>query len=78
MTGYTKRDPIVLYYWDALDIVADIFGNPVFANCLEMMPYQLLNLSIPTKEQVYGEFMSGEFAWNYQVRLAKAMYQFQV
>lgn len=73
MTGYTTRDPIVLYYRDALDVVADLFGNPIFATCLETTPYQLIDLSTTANERVYGEFMSGEFAWDYQVRHVKVM-----
>jgi len=56
---------MTLYWCDGLEVVKYLFANPVFATCMEMTPYKLLDkeMGLP----VYGEFISGDFAWEYQV-----------
>ncbi|KAF7973201.1 hypothetical protein HWV62_15785 [Athelia sp. TMB] len=61
--GYRTKEPIVLYYRDGLKVVENLFGNPIFANCMEFSPYTLQD---EAGEPVVGEFMSGRFAWEYQ------------
>jgi hypothetical protein len=56
---------MTLYWRDGLEVIKHLFANPVFANCMETNPYQLLEAD--TGLRVYGEFMSAEYAWNYQV-----------
>jgi hypothetical protein len=56
---------MTLYWCDGLKVVKYLFANPVFATCMEMTPYKLLDKE--TGLPVYGEFMSGDFAWEYQV-----------
>jgi hypothetical protein len=57
---------MTLFWRDGLEVVAHLFANPVFAHCMETTPYILLE----RKEciRAYGEFMSGQFAWDYHVR----------
>jgi hypothetical protein len=50
---------------DGLEVVKFLFANPVFSTCLEVNPYNLLDEE--TGLRVYGDFMSAEFAWEYQV-----------
>lgn len=57
---------MVLYWRDGLEVVAELFANPIFATCLETTPYKLYDEE--TNERVIGDFMSAEFANNYQVR----------
>jgi len=64
--NFRTKEPITLYWRDGLEVVQHLFANPVFANCMETNPYKLLE--VDTGLQVYGEFMSAEYAWNYQVR----------
>lgn len=55
---------MILYYCNALRVIEHLFCNPVFANCIDYTPYRLLDKDgLPVR----GEFMSGEFAWNYMV-----------
>jgi hypothetical protein len=65
MPGFQTKDPMTLYWHDGLEVVKYLFANLVFATCIEMTPYKLLDkeMGLP----VYGEFMSREFAWEYQV-----------
>lgn len=63
--NYQTKDPITLYWRDGLEVVKSIFSNPVFAGCIELNPYRLVE--VETEARVYSEFMSADFAWNYQV-----------
>lgn len=56
---------MVLYWRDGLAVVKQLFANPIFADCLEMTPYRLLETG--TDDRAYGEYMSGNYAWDYQV-----------
>ena len=38
--GYVTKDPIHLFYRDALEVTREIFGNPVFVQHMEYDPYQ--------------------------------------
>lgn len=64
---------MVLYYRDGLEVIKFIYSNPIFANCMDYVPYRLTD---PQEggQRVYGEFMSGDFAWDYQVCLC-TLYQ---
>jgi hypothetical protein len=53
---------MIVYWRDGLEVAAHLFSNPIFANCLELNPYRLFG----GKDRIYGEFMSGDFAWDYQ------------
>jgi len=65
ISGYCAKDPITLYWRDGLEVIKSLFSNPIFAGCMEMDPYKLVERE--TQPRVYGEFMSGDFAWEYQV-----------
>lgn len=62
--GYRTKEPMVLYYRDGLRVMEHLFANPVFANSMDYTPYQLRD---EANMPVVGEFMSGQFAWEYQV-----------
>lgn len=62
---FRTKDPITLYWRDGLEVVKYLFANPVFSTCMEVNPYKLLDEE--TGLRVYGDFMSAEFAWEYQV-----------
>lgn len=57
---------MVLYWRDGLELVEYLFANPVFAGCMETTPYKLAD---EEGKPVVGEFMSGRFAWDYQVHI---------
>lgn len=62
---HQTKDPMVLYWRDGLELIKKLFANPAFANSIEYDAYELVDPS--TKYRVYGEFMSAQFAWRYQV-----------
>ena len=63
--NFQTKEPMTLYWRDGLEVVKHLFTNPIFATCIEMNPYKLLE--VETGLCIYGEFMSAEYAWNYQV-----------
>ena len=58
LPGYKTKSPMIVYWCDGLKVTAHLFANPIFANCLELNPYQLFEGT----DHVYGKFMSGDFA----------------
>jgi hypothetical protein len=65
--GYSTKSPITLYWRDGLEVIKHLFSNPVFANCMEFDAYRLVERE--TNLQVFGEFMSAKYAWDYLVCL---------
>jgi len=65
-TAYKTKTPAILYWRDPLEVVKDLYRNPIFSSCLERNPYHLHPTSHPN-DRIYGEFMSADFAWGYQV-----------
>ena len=56
---------MTLYWRDGLEVIAHLFANPIFTHCMETTPYQLYDCE--ESVHAYGEFMSGQFAWDYHV-----------
>ncbi|KAG6906603.1 hypothetical protein DXG01_012984 [Tephrocybe rancida] len=66
--GYKTKDPITIFWRNPLDVVKDLYANPIFTPCLEHNPYRLYPSPTST-DRMYTEFMSGDFAWDYQSTL---------
>jgi hypothetical protein len=56
-----------LFFRDALDCVEYLFGNPLFAGHMDFCPTRLYRDAERTI-RVYSEWMTGDVAWNMQVR----------
>ncbi|KIM88976.1 hypothetical protein PILCRDRAFT_61652 [Piloderma croceum F 1598] len=67
--SYKTKSPMTLFWRDGLEVVAHLFANPVFAHCMEFSPYALFEKE--DRIRAYGEFMSGQFAWDYHSSLPK-------
>lgn len=65
VSGYKPKTPIVLFWRNPLEVVRQLFGNPIFSSCYEHSPYKLFARG--STDQVFHEFMGSDFAWNYQV-----------
>ncbi len=58
--GIKSKTPIVLYWRNPLDVVKDLYRNPIFSSCLEHNPYRLYSNFLPEPEhRIFSEFMSG-------------------
>ena len=58
----------MLFYHDAIECIKALFGNPLFANSMQYSPFCVFK----TAEKlvcIYGEWMSGDVAWNLQVHM---------
>lgn len=70
INDYTTKEPIIIYFRDGVEIIESLFSNPVFANCMETTPYRLFDdtpESRGSSNPVIGDFMSADYAWDYQV-----------
>lgn len=67
MPGYPTKKPIILYYRDAMECLRAIFGNPLFADHMQYSPFKAFETA-EKMIRVYGEWMSGNKAWEMQVR----------
>ena len=61
--GYITKEPVYLFWRDALEVTREIFGNPVFAHHMEYHPYQVFEGT----EREYSKWMSGDEAHRIQV-----------
>ncbi|KAG6913058.1 hypothetical protein DXG01_010002, partial [Tephrocybe rancida] len=65
---YKTKDPITIFWRDPLEVVKALYSNPIFTPCIELNPYKLYP-SLDSDDRMYTEFMSGDFAWDYQSTL---------
>jgi hypothetical protein len=68
LPDHQTSEPMHLFYRDALDCVEYMFGNPLFANHMDFCPVRLYQDAEQTI-RVYSEWMTGNAAWEMQVRL---------
>lgn len=66
LPGYTTKDPLVLYYRDPIECVEFAMKNPLFSGQIEYQPRKVFNSS---GERVYGDWITGDGAWDLQVRI---------
>ena len=69
LPGYVTREPMYLFFRDALDCTEYLFGNPLFAGHMDFSPTQSYRDAEQTI-RIYSEWMTGEAAWNMQVRFS--------
>ena len=66
-TSPHKTKTIVrLFYRDTVDCLQTLLHNPWFTNSLDLCPYHIFTTA-QRLIQLYGEWMSGDTAWNIQV-----------
>jgi len=62
-SGYKTIYPIELIWRDALEVVKQLFSNPIFAN---HMTFVLHHVNVRDQRE-YGDYMSADMAWKIQV-----------
>ncbi|KAF8120747.1 hypothetical protein EV363DRAFT_1188133 [Boletus edulis] len=67
-SDHQTKDPVHLYYRDALECVKLLFNNPFFADKMEYVPYKLFT-SAERDVRVYSEWMSSDGAWELQTKI---------
>lgn len=68
IVGYVTREPMFLFYRDALDCVEYLLGNPLFSDCIDFCPVRLYRDAEQTI-RIYTEWVTGNAAWEMQVRM---------
>ncbi|KAG1843883.1 hypothetical protein F4604DRAFT_1884546 [Suillus subluteus] len=61
-TGYKTIRPIQLIWRDALEVVKQLFSDPVFANHITFQPH----IANVRNQCEYGDYMSADLAWKIQ------------
>ena len=64
--GATTKEPLTLYYRDALECFKHLFGNPLFLDHMEYVPRREFTTG-ESSERLYNEMMTGDRAWDLQV-----------
>ncbi|KAG1830798.1 hypothetical protein EV424DRAFT_1470212 [Suillus variegatus] len=64
-TGYKTTYPLQLIWRDALEVVKQLFSDPVFANHITFQPH-VVNTG---GQREYGDYMSADMAWKIQDHL---------
>ena len=60
--GGNTKEPMILFYYDALECFKFIFANLLFLNHIDYVPYHEY-ANKDKKEQLYNEIMTGDRAW---------------
>ena len=68
LNGYEAVRDVRLIWRDGLDVVRDLFSNPIFANYMTYDPHKVMRGT----DREYGEFFTGTRAFEIQVSLACA------
>ncbi|KAG2043528.1 hypothetical protein BDR03DRAFT_851704, partial [Suillus americanus] len=63
-TGYKMTYPVQLIWRDALEVIKQLFSDPVFANHITFQPHVVNTRG----QREYGDYMSADMAWKIQVR----------
>lgn len=66
-TSHPTKRPVYLYWRDSLELLEYLLNNPMFSDVMEFVPYRLYRTA-DHLYRVYTEWMSGDDAWEMQVR----------
>ncbi|KAG1861774.1 hypothetical protein DFJ58DRAFT_871731 [Suillus subalutaceus] len=64
-TGYKTTYPVQLIWRDALEVIKQLFSDPVFANHITFQPHVVNTRG----QREYGDYMSADMAWKIQDHL---------
>lgn len=67
-TAHPTKNPVYLYWRDPLDCVASILSHPLFTDELDFIPRRVYTTSAKDC-RVYSDWITGEEAWEMQVRV---------
>ena len=72
LPGYHTKDPVVLYYRDPIECIEFLLKNPLFSGQIEYQPWQDFDFS---GGHIYGEWVTSDSAWEYQVHISLSLCQ---
>ena len=71
MSPYSTKEPVILYYHDALECMEQLFGNPLFAGAIDFVPQKVYKTSEKLVRE-YSEWMTSDGAWEMQVSIPQS------
>ena len=63
--GAVTKEPLTLYYREAIECVKCLWGNPLFSGHMDFIPRREYTDEERT-ERLYNEMMTGDRAWSLQ------------
>ena len=66
--GGTTKDPLILYYRDGEECFERLFEDPCYKNDMDYGPRREFTAG-EERERLYNEIMTGDMAWNLQVKM---------
>ena len=64
--GAVTKEPLMLYFRDALECFKHLFSNPLFSGHMDFYPRREYT-DEEKRERLYNEMMTGDRAWDLQV-----------
>ena len=72
-TSHPTKQPINLYFRDAIECLSSLFGSPLFADYLQYSPFRVFKTA-EKLVRIYEDWMSGNVAWDMQVHQLRSYY----
>ncbi|KAG1887913.1 uncharacterized protein F5891DRAFT_1132056 [Suillus fuscotomentosus] len=67
-TSHDTKSPVVLYWWDPIDCISNLFNHPLFHNRMDLTSRKVYTTARKLS-RVYTEWMMGDHAWEMQSAL---------
>ena len=67
--GAVTKEPLTLYYREAIECVKFLWKNPIFSGHMDFIPRREYSSEEKT-ERLYNEMMTGDRAWSLQANLS--------
>lgn len=74
-TSHPTKSPVWLYWRDPIELLEALFGNPLFRGKIDLVPRKVYQTAARLV-RVYSEWMSGDAAWDMQVRRMTSVTKF--
>jgi hypothetical protein len=70
-TAHPTKGAVKLFYRDPLKCIESLLNSPLVADDIELAPYRIFK-TVEKSIREYGEWMSGNVAWEMQVCVSLA------
>src|ERR1700692_23569 len=69
---HSTKHPIRLFWRDPVECLESLFSNPLFHDKLDFVPRRVYTTAARVL-RVYSEWLTGDFAWDIQVRASGSL-----
>lgn len=66
-TVYPTKNPVKLFYRDSVECVKSLLQSPLMKDYLQFSPLRVFETA-EKLVRIYGDWLTGDVAWNMQVR----------